>query len=74
MAHLLDHRVLTAPQEGPPFGLQRLDVRGETAHLLSRALEAGPQGGRQWRAIPWLRLLKLGVHIALECELHAMAC
>jgi hypothetical protein len=74
LAHLGEHRVFTTAPEGPPLGLQRLDVRGEKADLLPRALEAGPQGGRQWGAIPLMHLVKLGVHIALQCELHAMAC
>src|SRR5215813_6749658 len=46
---------------------------GEKAHLLPRALEARPQGGRQGGAIPLLHLVKLGVDIALQYELHAMA-
>ena len=65
--------VLPAPQEGPPLGLQRLDMGGEKADLLPRTLETGPQGGWQWRTIPLLRLIELAVHIALECELHPMA-
>jgi len=48
-------------------------VGGEKASLLPRALEARPQGGRQGGAIPWLHLVKLGVDIALQGELHAMA-
>ena len=73
LAHLGDHRVLTVAQEGPPLGLQRLDVRGEKADLLPRTLKAGPEGERQWGAIPLAHLVKLGVHIALQGELHAMA-
>src|SRR5262249_61323801 len=66
--------VRPAASEGPPLGLQRLEVRGEKAHLLPRALEAGPQGGWQWGAIPLLHLVKLSFDIALQCKLHTMAC
>ena len=42
-------------------------------NLLPRTLETGPQG-RSSRGVPLLRLIELAVHIALECELHPMAC
>src|SRR5712692_6469945 len=45
LAHLGDDRVRTVTQEGPPLGLQRLDVRRQKAHLLPRALETTQQGG-----------------------------
>ena len=74
LASLGAHRLLPAASEGPPLSRQRLEVRGETAALLPRALEAGPQGGWQGGAIPWLPLVTLGVAIALPGQGHPMTC
>ena len=74
LVHLLNRRIRTAPHEGPPLGLQRLDVRGEKAALLPRPLEPGPQGRGQWGAIPLLHLVELGLSIALQHHLYTMTC
>ena len=60
-------------QEGPPLGLQRLNVGGEKADLLPCPLETAPQGRGQGSPIPLVRLVQLGLHIALQHELHAMS-
>ena len=69
-----DHRVLAPAQESPPLGLQRLDVCGQKAHLLPGTLETAQQGRWEGRAVPLVDLVKLGIHIALQGELHAMTC
>jgi hypothetical protein len=73
LTDLGEPRVLTAAHERPPLGLQRLEGRREQADLLPRALEAGPQGGRQGRTIPLLPRLALGFHSALQRALHTRA-
>ena len=73
LAHLGDHRGFTVAYEGSPLGLQRLDVCGEKADLLPGTLQTNPQGRWQGRTIPLPPLLKLGVHIALQHERHAIA-
>jgi hypothetical protein len=43
-------------------------VEGQKADLLPRALETTQPGGRQWRAIPLLRLLELGGHTLVDTD------
>ena len=72
LTHVVDPRGLPAAHDGPPLGLQRLDRRGEQADLLPGPLATTQQGGREWRAVPLVHLGKLGVHIALQRERHAL--
>jgi hypothetical protein len=48
-------------------------VASEKVDLLPCPLEPGAQGGGQGSPIALVRLLNLGLHIAVQHELHAMS-